>query len=160
MRTLSAIAALLAGLTLFACGSGGDPPKPRIAMSKAEIAKLREPKVLVRGRPPNKLVARDLRKGTGALVKRSDTVLLDYVAASYKTGKVFEDTWTGAQARPSRFPLEEVIKGWEEGVPGMRVGGRRELLVPSKLAYGQGAVLYVIDLVEIDTSLGGRKLSR
>jgi len=149
---------LLAALALAGCGGGGDgssesSEKLITAMSKAEIAKLSEPKVsLPPGPPPTKLVVKDLREGTGAAAKPSDAVIVNEVGLSYKTGEVFESTWSGPAPRPSRFPLEEVIQGWEEGLPGMKVGGQRELIVPSKLAYGQGAVLYVIDLLGVEPS--------
>lgn len=160
IRWLLLFSVLLGALALVGCGGSGSgdgssesSEKQVTTMSKAEIAKLTEPKVSIPpGPPPTKLVVKDLREGTGVAAKPSDAVVVNDVGLSYRTGKIFESTWSGPAARPSRFPLEEVIQGWEEGVPGMKVGGRRELIVPSKLAYGQGPVLYVIDLLGVEQS--------
>lgn len=142
-------------LVLAACGGGestgqGQPARPKTAMSKSEVAALSEPKVNPPSTPPPKdLVVRDLREGSGVRAKPEDTIVVDDVGVSYGSGEEFETTW-GEGGRPSRLPLYEVIEGWEEGLPGMKVGGRRELIVPSKMAYGKGPVIYVIDLLAVE----------
>lgn len=102
------------------------------------------------GPPPKELVVKDQEQGSGPAVKANDEVLVDYVGVSYKTGQEFESTWD--EGGPNTFKLNhpEVIDGWKQGVPGMKVGGRRELIIPSKLAFETGAVIYVIDLLEIE----------
>jgi peptidylprolyl isomerase len=153
MRYLIVLGVVLWTLAFTACGGGSSARsngKPATSMTKLERAKLTEPKVEPpNGPPPKKLVVLDLKKGSGAAAKKSDVVLLDYVGESYETGKVFESTWSPGEG-PRRFPLNEVIKGWEDGLTGMRVGGRRELSIPSRLAYDTGPLIYVVDLLAIE----------
>jgi FKBP-type peptidyl-prolyl cis-trans isomerase FkpA len=76
----------------------------------------------------------DLTPGTGAEVKAGDTVTVNYTGALASTGKIFESSLDSGQT--ATFGLDQVIKGWTEGIPGMKVGGTRRLLIPSALAYG------------------------
>lgn len=85
------------------------------------------------GPPPTELVSKDLQVGTGATVEASSTITVDYIGVSCSTGKIF-DTSYGQQ--PATFPLSGVIPGWQQGLPGMKVGGARLLGIPSNLAYG------------------------
>jgi len=110
------------------------------------------------GPPPTKLVVKDLIKGTGPAATASSTVTVQYVGILYKGGKQFDASWNDGQGKPVSFPLSGVIKGWEQGIPGMRVGGRRELIIPPSLAYGSTAqakipanstLVFVIDLHSI-----------
>ncbi len=77
----------------------------------------------------------DLVPGTGTEVKATDTVTAHYTGALAKTGIIFESSHDTGQ--PATFPLANVIAGWQQGVPGMKVGGTRRLLIPSNLAYGE-----------------------
>jgi peptidylprolyl isomerase len=88
------------------------------------------------GPPPTKLVTKEIVKGTGAEAKTGSAVAVNYVGALYKTGKVFDASWK--RNEPFTFTLGkgQVIPGWEQGVVGMKVGGRRELIIPSALGYG------------------------
>jgi FKBP-type peptidyl-prolyl cis-trans isomerase FkpA len=76
----------------------------------------------------------DLVPGTGATVKASDTVTVDYTGAVAATGIIFQSSLDTGQ--PVSFPLNGVIAGWTQGIPGMKVGGTRRLLIPAALAYG------------------------
>lgn len=76
----------------------------------------------------------DLKPGTGATVKPGDTVSVDYTGAVASTGVVFQSTQGSGQQ--ATFPLSQVIAGWSQGIPGMKVDGTRRLLVPAALAYG------------------------
>lgn len=76
----------------------------------------------------------DLTPGTGAEVKAGDNVTVDYTGAVAATGTIFQSSKDTGQ--PVSFGLNQVIKGWTEGVPGMKVGGTRRLLIPAALAYG------------------------
>jgi peptidylprolyl isomerase len=122
-----------------------------------------EPTVTVpSGTPPTQLESTDLIVGTGPAAKAGDTVTVQYVLATYSTGKVIQASW-GSQ--PFSFTLdanpEQVIPGWDKGVVGMKVGGRRELIIPPALGYGtnvpQGAsgissndtLVFVVDLLKI-----------
>lgn len=88
------------------------------------------------GPAPAKLVTKEIVKGTGAEAKTGSAVAVNYVGALYKTGKVFDASWK--RNEPFTFTLGkgQVIPGWEQGVIGMKVGGRRELTIPSALGYG------------------------
>jgi len=88
------------------------------------------------GPPPTKLVTKEIVKGTGTEAKTGSAVAVNYVGALYKTGKVFDASWK--RNEPFTFTLGkgQVIPGWEQGVVGMKVGGRRELIIPSALGYG------------------------
>lgn len=81
-----------------------------------------------------KLVIEDRVEGSGAVVEKSDTVTCHYTGAIAKTGKVFQSSHDFGEA--ISFPLNGVIAGWTEGVPGMKVGGTRRLLIPAAQAYG------------------------
>jgi FKBP-type peptidyl-prolyl cis-trans isomerase len=76
----------------------------------------------------------DTKTGTGAEVKSGDTVTVHYTGALASTGVVFESSLDSGQ--PATFGLNQVIKGWTDGIPGMKVGGTRRLLIPADLAYG------------------------
>lgn len=79
----------------------------------------------------SKLVTTDIKVGTGTVVKSSDTVNVTYTGAVASTGVIFQSTST-----PIAISLSQVIPGWQQGIPGMKVGGTRQLLIPANLAYG------------------------
>ncbi|HYM55496.1 MAG TPA: FKBP-type peptidyl-prolyl cis-trans isomerase, partial [Solirubrobacteraceae bacterium] len=109
------------------------------------------------GPAPTKLEAKDLIAGTGAEAKAGQTVTVNYVGVLYKGGKEFDASWK--RNEPFSFSLGkgQVITGWDQGVAGMKVGGRRELVIPSALAYGakgsppsippNAPLVFVIDLL-------------
>jgi peptidylprolyl isomerase len=109
-----------------------------------------------KGPPPKKLIIKDLIKGTGPAATSSSSVTVQYVGVLYKNGKQFDASWNDGSGQPASLPLSGVIKGWQQGIPGMRVGGRRELIIPSSLGYGptgsppkippNSALVFVIDL--------------
>jgi FKBP-type peptidyl-prolyl cis-trans isomerase len=111
------------------------------------------------GAPPSKLVVKDIVKGKGKAAKKGDNVSVQYVGVDYKTGEQFDASWDRNQPFTFKLGQGQVIKGWDQGVAGMRVGGRRELIIPSDLAYGaQGqpptiapnaALIFVVDLKKI-----------
>jgi FKBP-type peptidyl-prolyl cis-trans isomerase len=123
-----------------------------------------EPKITVPSTPaPTTLTSNNLIAGTGAVAKSGDELTVDYVGALYKNGKVFDASWShgGPKGVPFQFQLGvgDVIKGWDEGVVGMRVGGRRELIIPPSLGYGKkgsppsippnATLIFVIDLLAV-----------
>ncbi len=115
-----------------------------------------KPKVSIpSGAPPSKLVVKDLIKGTGAAATASSTVNVQYVGVLYKGGKQFDASWNDGSGQPVSLPLTGVIKGWQQGIPGMKIGGRRELIIPPSLGYGATAqskipanstLVFIIDL--------------
>ena len=81
--------------------------------------------------PITSLKTEDLTVGTGATVPQGATVMASYVGALASTGQIFDQSKT-----PVQFSLANVIKGWQEGVPGMKVGGTRRIIIPAALGYG------------------------
>jgi peptidylprolyl isomerase len=88
------------------------------------------------GPPPKTLVTKDKKTGSGATAKAGDQVSVHYVGVVYATKELFDANW--GEDEPFSFKLGqgEVIKGWDQGVQGMKVGGQRELIIPPNLAYG------------------------
>lgn len=112
------------------------------------------------GEPPRELRTRDIVVGTGPEARAGQTVEVQYTGVAWSTRRQFDSSWERG-ARPFSFPLGQgrVIPGWDRGVVGMRVGGRRELIIPPDLAYGErGAppnigpnetLVFVVDLVAV-----------
>jgi len=132
------------------------PAGGRLTISKDLSKKPAIPKPT--GTPPSKLVVQDVVKGSGPSAKSGDPVQVQYVLASFATGQELEASWDGGQ--PFSFPLGggQVIPGWDQGVVGMKKGGRRTLIIPPDLAYGptgQGSIgpnetlVFVIDLLKV-----------
>jgi peptidylprolyl isomerase len=106
--------------------------------------------------PPTTLLTRDLKVGSGPAAQKGDEAFVYFAGAIYETGKIRFYGW-----RP--FPPAGVVlgsglwgKAWEEGIEGMKVGGRREVIVPSPLLKGNPAVDYLIELVKLDPGSGER----
>src|SRR2546423_3840366 len=131
----------------------------KVLASKSTDLK-RKPKIPKQpGDPPTQMVMQDIVKGTGATAKAGATVTVQYVGVRFRDGQQFDASWDRGQ--PFVFPLgaSQVIPGWDQGVVGMKVGGRRQLTIPPDLAYGaQGAppdiapnetLIFVIDLLKV-----------
>ena len=86
------------------------------------------------GAAPTTLQSVDIIEGTGAEVLATSTITFHYTLMSWSDGQVLESSWTTGQ--PAVFPLTQLIAGWQQGLPGMKVGGRRLLVVPPSLGYG------------------------
>ena len=86
------------------------------------------------GPPPTQLITRDLKVGAGAEVTKGATVTANYIGVACTTGKIFDSSYSRGQ--PTSFSLSQVIKGWTDGIPGMKVGGQRLLGIPADQAYG------------------------
>jgi peptidylprolyl isomerase len=111
------------------------------------------------GTPPAQLEASDLIVGSGAVAKVGENITVQYDGYSWTTKKEFDASWNRGQT--FSFPLGQgqVIQGWDQGVVGMKVGGRRELIIPPNLAYGSQSptqaiaandtLIFIIDLVAI-----------
>jgi peptidylprolyl isomerase len=108
------------------------------------------------GPAPTELVSTDLVIGDGDAAVAGGVVDVHYVGVEYETGEEFDSSWNRGQS--ANFPLDRLIPGWQEGIPGMKVGGRRQLTVPPELAYGpEGAghrlsgktLIFVIDLLGV-----------
>ena len=111
------------------------------------------------GQPPADLEIVDLTVGDGAEARPGHTVSVHYVGVSFSTGKEFDSSWNRQQPFNFRLGAGEVIAGWDQGVACMRVGGRRQLTIPARLAYGdRGAggvikpgetLVFVVDLLGV-----------
>ena len=137
------------------------PKAKKVKPSAGEADVKSKPKVPKgAGKPPSKLVVQDLIVGKGKKAKAGDVVAVQYVGVLFKNGKEFDASWS----RPGeafQFPLGggQVIPGWDQGVVGMKVGGRRKLIIPAELGYGaQGfppdipanaALIFDIDLAKV-----------
>ncbi|MFK4111348.1 FKBP-type peptidyl-prolyl cis-trans isomerase [Streptomyces sp. NPDC002176] len=117
------------------------------------------------GEAPAELTVRDLVVGDGAEVKPGMVVRVHYVGVNFASGKEFDSSWD--RGEPYKFALGggKVIKGWDRGVRGMRVGGRREIVVPPRLGYGNqspsplippgSTLVFVVDLVDVYSGTAG-----
>ena len=170
---LAALTALALGLT--ACGdddeggeSSGTNASPAPAQTQAEEPKEAEistnteakPEVgKPEGEPPSELVKEDIVVGTGPAAKKGDELTVDYVGVTFSYGDQFDASWDSGQPFTFTLGQGQVIQGWDEGVRGMKAGGRRKLTIPAEMAYGaQGSppaippnepLVFVIDLRKI-----------
>jgi peptidylprolyl isomerase len=108
------------------------------------------------GPAPTDLQISDLTVGDGTEAKPGDRVEVHYVGVEYDTGEQFDSSWDRGES--IEFPLRGLIQGWQDGIPGMRVGGRRQLVIPPQLAYGPAGaghrlsgktLIFVIDLLGV-----------
>lgn len=117
---------------------------------------MNEPEIDFHPEPaPTELVINDLSVGEGPEAVAGGTVTVHYVGVDYETGEKFDASW--GRGEPATFPLNGLIKAWQDGIPGMRVGGRRELICPPHTAYGTSGshrlagrtLIFVIDLLAV-----------
>ena len=108
------------------------------------------------GQPPPELAIEDIVVGEGAEAKPGDTVEVHYVGVEFHTGEEFDASWNRGES--IEFALRGLIQGWQEGIPGMKVGGRRQLIIPPEKAYGPAGaghrlsgktLVFVIDLLAV-----------
>jgi peptidylprolyl isomerase len=136
------------------------PPGTDAAGSTLPPGTVDKPKVTMpEGLPPTELKTIDEKVGTGAEVKKGDTVTVNYVGVSCSTGKQFDSSWDSGE--PATFQLDGVIPGWGEGMVGMKEGGRRVLVIPPGKAYGDKptsedilpgeTLVFVVDLQKTET---------
>ena len=186
IRPTTTLVALGAAILIAGCGSGGSsgtigvgnentsdnalatstsstpatPTTPAAASIKTPASGPLSKKPVVTvptGPAPTKLEIKDLIKGSGPEVKSpSSSVTVNYVGVLYKGGKEFDSSWKRSET--ATFALTGVIPGWTKGIPGMKVGGRRELIIPAELAYGakgtpgippNSPLVFVIDLLGV-----------
>jgi peptidylprolyl isomerase len=159
---------LLGAGLLAACGGGhsaAKPPTPAAAPSYRFLPAIShatdlhvEPGIGAGSPPPPKsLVTRDLVVGRGASAAASSTVVVQYVGADYTTGKDFDSSWQRGQE--ATFPLSGVVRGFAQGIVGMKAGGRREIVIPPSLGYGatgsppavapNETLVFVVDLLSV-----------
>jgi peptidylprolyl isomerase len=153
---------VLACAALVAAGCGSDSEEPSSSTPEAtSTPAATKPEVTVpKGKLPKKLVVEDLKEGDGAAAEAGKQVTVQYVGVSAVNGRQFDASWD--RGEPFTFQLGSggVIQGWDQGVEGMKVGGRRQLVIPPDLAYGpQGSppsigpdetLVFVIDLLNVE----------
>ena len=164
MKALALTAALLIAVAAAGCGGGDSTTTTESGagggQSTESTAHLTKPKVTVpKGPPPKKLVVKEIKKGTGKEAKAGDEVTVQYVGVNYKSGREFDSSWSRNEPFPFQLGAGMVIPGWDQGVAGMKVGGRRELIIPPNLAYGPAGappaigpnetLVFVIDLLKV-----------
>ena len=110
----------------------------------------------VPGPAPTELQVTDLVEGDGAEAQPGGVVDVHYVGVEFETGEQFDASWDRGQS--ARFPLTSLIAAWQQGIPGMKVGGRRQIVAPPELAYGPAGgghrlsgktLVFVIDLIGV-----------
>jgi peptidylprolyl isomerase len=173
VKALISIVALCALLAFAGCGSSSSStssPESTASTASGEstapakkpesATKKTKPKVTVpKGAPPKQLVVKELEEGTGAEAKAGNEVAVQYVGVNYKSGKEFDSSWSRHEPFVFELGTGHVIPGWEQGIEGMKVGGRRELIVPPELAYGEAGsppaigpnetLIFVVDLLAV-----------
>jgi peptidylprolyl isomerase len=171
------LACLALALPAAACGDEEEAAPPQAAAPQETVTATPEPGAIdaksiskdlsekpavapPSGEPPAELQKHDVVKGKGKAAQAGDTVTVQYVGTSWSTGAQFDASWDRG-AEPFRFPLGagQVIPGWDQGVAGMKPGGRRLLVIPPELAYGTQSpspeiapnetLVFVVDLKKV-----------
>ncbi len=184
LRNFAVLTATLAALALTACGSSSSDlastdssttpadtvavdtteaatstPDPAAAPTPTTSAPAPDPAIpFPTGAAPKTLVIKDLKIGTGPVAKDGDSVSVNYVGAAFSDQKTFDSSFPRGEPFVFTLGAQEVIAGWDQGVAGMKVGGRRMLVIPPDLGYGeqgQGPIkpnetlVFVVDLLQI-----------
>ena len=166
MKLLALTFVALIALVAAGCGGGDSSTETTAASQESSEASTAatektEPKVTVpKGAPPKKLVVKDIEKGTGAEAKAGDEVEVQYVGVNYKRGDKFDASWDRNEPFSFQLGAGMVIPGWDQGIEGMKVGGRRELIIPPSLGYGPAGsppaippnetLIFVVDLLSVN----------
>ena len=178
LRTWTVVALAASSLGLAACSSSSStsttttpasastaPPTPVVigtiaAPSPAGTIGTQPTIIVPTGAPPTQLESKDLIVGTGPAVKVGDKASVQYVGVAYSSKQIFDSSWSRNQPYPFTLGNGTVIPGWDKGVVGMQVGGRRELIIPANLAYGaqspgsgiaaNDTLVFIVDLVKIN----------
>ena len=171
MLTKSSVLMIAAALALSGCSSSSNEAAPSTSATTGGAAALTgtpvsvevsgeagsEPKVAITpGDPVTELQVTDVIVGEGDAVQAGATVTAHYVGYGAATGQMFDSSWV--RGEPATFPLPNVILGWQEGLVGMQAGGRRLLVIPAELGYGENpppgsgieaseTLIFVVDLV-------------
>jgi len=131
----------------------------RLAAAAGTNTKKKPKIVKPKGDPSAKLIADDIVDGKGPAAKSGDQLTVDYVGANWSNGKEFDASWKRKQTFPLTLGQGGVIQGWDQGLVGMKAGGRRMLVIPPDLGYGASGsppsigpnetLVFVIDLRKI-----------
>lgn len=134
-------------------GSGNVAGMPKVSGELGSEPQIAAPQ----GNPPSNLVTEDLFLGDGAQALADSTLTVHYTLMTWSNGQIVESSWIGD---PATFPLSGVILGWQQGIPGMKEGGRRLLVIPPDLGYGEAGagaaiapnetLIFVVDLLKVN----------
>lgn len=162
----SSVLVISALLVLTGCSSSTDETAPTESAAAGVVSVQvsgdygSQPTVVITpGSPATELEITDVIVGSGDAVPVGATVTADYVGYGAATGEMFDASWV--RGEPATFPLANVILGWQEGLVGMQVGGRRLLVIPAELGYGDKpppgsgieageTLIFVVDLVSFE----------
>ena len=131
--------------------SSADGSLPTVSANAGEVPQVGAPS----GTPPAQLTTKDIIVGTGTEVLPTSTLTVHYYLMAWSTGKVIESSWIG---QPATFPLAQVVEGWQKGLPGAKVGGRRLLVLPPEMGYGAAGsgpigpnetLIFVVDILGV-----------
>lgn len=124
---------------------------PTVSDNAGEAPKIGAPS----GAAPAVLTTQDIIVGTGTEVLPTSTLTVHYTLMAWSTGAVIESSWIG---QPATFPLAQVVEGWQKGLPGAKVGGRRLLVLPPEMGYGAAGsgpigpnetLIFVVDIIGV-----------
>lgn len=124
---------------------------PTVSANAGEVPTVSAPT----GAAPTELTTKDIIVGTGAEVLPTSTLTVHYYLMTWSDGKVIESSWVG---QPATFPLAQVVEGWQKGLPGAKVGGRRLLVLPPAMGYGAAGagpigpnetLIFVVDILGV-----------
>ncbi len=153
MKKVALILSLVIGLT--GCSEIGDDMSSntlvKVTANAGEAPTITAPT----GDAPTELVAEDVIIGSGTEVVATSTLTVHYTLMKWSDGSILESSWTGAA--PATFPLSGVIQGWQQGLLGAKVGGRRLLVIPPALGYGPMAghplekdtLIFAVDIIAV-----------
>ena len=164
-RFAIALAMILTLFSLSACttdgGAPSDSPQGESGSTMSNVPTVsgdlgQEPTISApQGNPPVELVTEDIAIGSGKEALTDSTLTVHYTLMAWSTGEIVESSWVG---QPASFPLSGVIQGWQKGIPGMKEGGRRLLVIPPALGYGEAGggpiapnetLIFVVDLISV-----------
>jgi len=166
MFTRTSVLVLTASLFLTGCSASSDEVTPSESADTSSVSVQvtgdygSEPVVVITpGDPVIELQVTDLIVGSGDALAAGAMLTADYVGYGAATGQMFDASWV--RGEPATFPLARVILGWQEGLVGMQVGGRRLLVIPAELGYGDNpppgsgiepgeTLIFVVDLVSFE----------
>jgi len=170
-RLLTVLFACLALAAIAGCGGGSDSSSGGETTATGESASgggkssantdlSKKPTVTVpSGPPPTELKTEEIVEGSGKEAKKGDEVTVQYVGVGYESEEEFDSSWSRNEPFPFPLGAGAVIPGWDKGVEGMKVGGRRELIIPPELAYGEAGsppaigpnetLIFIVDLLAV-----------
>lgn len=166
MFTRTSVLVLTASVFLSGCSAKSGEVAPSVPVNTGVVSVQvtgdygSEPVVVITpGDPVTELEITDLLIGTGDALAAGATLTADYVGYGAATGQLFDASWV--RGEPATFPLDNVIQGWQGGLVGMQVGGRRLLVIPAELGYGNNpppgsgiepgeTLIFVVDLVSFE----------